>query len=184
MTMVTTPQNVTAEQLLATPGLGRCELVRGELIMMTPEGFEHGCIAAALCSRLSVFVRQEKLGLVTGAKTGFQIRRDPDTVRAPDVGFVRAERVPPTRTRGFFQGPPDLAVEVLSPDDRASEVLAKVNDWLAAGCLAVWVVDPAKRAVSVYRKEAQTITWGTADELSGGDLLPGFRLPVGEIFAE
>ncbi len=182
--MVTTPQSVTAEQLLATPGLGRCELVRGELIVMTPAGFEHGSILVNITLPLGGFVKQHRLGIVTGAETGFQIRRDPDTVRAPDVGFVRAERVPPTPTRGFFQGPPDLAVEVLSPDDRASEVLAKVNDWLAAGCLAVWVVDPAQRAVSVYHKEAQTITWGTADELSGGDLLPGFRLPIGEIFTE
>ncbi len=182
--MVTTYHNVTVEQLLATPGLGRCELVRGELIMMTPAGFEHGCIAADLCTRLSGFVRQEKLGLVTGAETGFQIGRNPDTVRAPDVGFVRAQRVPSTRTRGFFQGPPDLAVEVLSPDDRAGKVLAKVNDWLAAGCLAVWVVDPARQTVSVYHKEGQTVTWGTADELSGGDVLPGFRLPIAEVFAE
>lgn len=182
--MVTVYRNMTAEQLLATPGLGRCELVRGELVMMTPAGFEHGCIAADLCTRLCMFVRQKKLGHVTGAETGFQIAHDPDTVRAPDVGFVRAERVPATRMRGFFQGPPDLAVEVLSPDDRASQVLAKVNDWLGAGCLAVWGVDPAKQTVSGYHQEGQTVTWGTSDELSGGDLLPGFRLPVAEIFAE
>jgi Uma2 family endonuclease len=181
--MVITHQNLTAEQLLATPGLGRCELVRGELIMMTPAGFEQGCIAADLCTRLSSFVRQKKLGHVSGAETGFQIARDPDTVRAPDVGFVRAERVPSPPPRGYFQGPPDLAVEVLSPDDRASEVLAKVNDWLAAGCLAVWVVDPAKRTACVYPKDGQAVTRGTADEVSGGDILPGFRLPVGEVFA-
>lgn len=152
--------------------------------MMAPAGFEHGSIVVNITLPLAGFVKEHRLGRVTGAETGFQLSRDPDTVRAPDVGFVRAERVPSTPTRGFFQGPPDLAVEVLSPDDRASEVLAKVNDWLAAGCLAVWVVDPAKRAVSVYRKEGQAVTWGTADELSAGDLLPGFRLPIAEVFAE
>ena len=182
--MVTTYQNVTAEQLLATPGLGRCELVRGELIMMTPAGFEHGCIAAAFCARLSVLVRQKRLGHVSGAETGFQIARNPDTVRAPDVGFVRAQRVPSPPPRGFFQGPPDLAVEVLSPDDRASAVLAKVNDWLAAGYLAVWVVDPVKRTVSVYGKQGQMVTLSANDELSGGDVLPGFRLSIAEIFAD
>jgi len=175
---------MTADQLLATPGLGRCELVRGELILMTPAGFEHGCIAADLCARLAGFVRQERLGHVTGAKTGFQIARDPDTVRAPDVGFVRAERVPSPPPGGFFQGPPDLAVEVLSPDDRASEVLAKVNDWLTAGCLAVWVVDPAKRTVSVYGQQGQVATLSGHDELSGGDVLPGFRLSIAEIFTD
>jgi Uma2 family endonuclease len=181
--MVTTHQNLTAEQLLATPGLGRCELVRGELILMTPAGFEHGAIVVNITLPLGAFVKKHGLGTVTGAETGFQIARDPDTVRAPDVGFVRAERVPSPPPRGFFQGPPDLAVEVLSPDDRASEVLAEVNDWLAAGCLAVWVADPAKRTICVYPKDGQAVTLGTADEVSGGDILPGFRLPVGEIFA-
>jgi Uma2 family endonuclease len=182
--MATTYQNMTAEQLLATPGLGRCELVRGELILMTPAGFEHGSIVVNVTLPLGGFVRKHRLGIVTGAETGFHIACDPDTVRAPHVGFVRAERVPSTRLRGFFPGAPDLAVEVLSPDDRATQVLAKVNDWLAAGCLLVWVVDPAKRTVSVYHKQGETLTLGAEDELSGDDVLQGFRLSVGEIFAQ
>ena len=175
-------QIVSAEQLLETPGLGRCELVRGELIMMTPAGEEHGGIVANLTGHLWSFVRQRKLGKLYGAETGFQIGREPDTVRAPDVAFVRAERVPPAPLRGFFQAPPDLAVEVLSPSDRASEVLDKVHQWLDAGCLAVWVVDPEKRPVSVYGRPDRAITLAAGDELDGADVLPGFRLPVSEIF--
>jgi len=182
--MATTYQNVTAERLLATPGLGRCELVRGELILMTPAGFEHGSIVVNITLPLGGFAKKHGLGIVTGAETGFQIARDPDTVRAPDVGFVRAERVPSTRLRGYFPGPPDLAVEVLSPDDRAGEVLAKVNDWLTAGCLAVWVVDPLKQTVSVYGKQGQMVTLSANDELSGGEVLSGFRLSIAEIFAQ
>jgi Uma2 family endonuclease len=182
--MATIQQITTARQLLDTPDLGRCELVRGELIMRRPAGFEHGRIVADISAPLARFVEQRGLGVVTGSGTGFLISRDPDTVRAPDVGFVRAERVSPAPTKGFFQGPPDLAVEVLSPDDRASQVLAKVHDWLAAGCRAVWVVDPEARTVSVYRSRDPMVVRSVSDELTGDDVLPEFRLPVAEIFAQ
>ena len=173
----------TAKQLLETPDLGRCELVRGKLITMDPAGFEHGRIVARMCVRLGQPVKEKALGVVLGAGTGFHIGHDPDTVRAPDVAFIRADRVPPDLPSGFFPGPPDLAVEVLSPDDRASRVLAKVHDWLAAGCRAVWVVDPEAQTVSVYRSEGEKVVWDVSDELSAGDILPDFRLPVGEILA-
>jgi Uma2 family endonuclease len=120
---------------------------------------------------------------LTAAETGFQIARDPDTVRAPDVGFVLSEREPGEPVKGYFPGPPDLAVEVLSPDDRASEVLAKVRDWLAAGCRRVWVVDPRTRTVSVYRSPSEIVVLSESDTLTDEELLPGFHLPVGEIFA-
>jgi len=182
-TMATIQQITTAQQLLEASDLGRCELVRGELIMMSPSGFEHGRIIANVTAPLTSFVRQNDLGVVTGAESGFLIARDPDTVRAPDVGFVRAERVPATPTKGFFQGPPDLAVEVLSPDDRAGQVLAKVHDWLAAGCRAVWLVDPEARTVSVCRSGAEMVVLIISDELTGDDVVPEFRLAVAEIFA-
>ena len=180
--MSTTQQITTAEQLLQTPGLGRCELLYGELVMMSPAGFEHGSIVATITAPLVRFVKENALGEVTGAETGFYIARDPDTVRAPDVGFVCSERVPPTPTVGFFQGAPDLAVEVLSPSDRAGEVLAKVQDWLDAGCRAVWLIDPANHTVSVYDDRNRTTTLGTSDELTGGEVVPGFCVPVAEIF--
>jgi len=103
-------------------------------------------------------------------------------VRGPDVAFVRAARVGQGVPRGFFQGPPDLAVEVLSPDDRMGRILAKVRQWLDAGCDTVWVIDPDKRTVSVHRKGEEPRVLGESEVLSGGDLLPGFALSVAEVF--
>jgi Uma2 family endonuclease len=180
--MATTEHVTTAEQLLSARGLGRCELVRGELFMMSPAGAEHGRIVVRVTVPLGRFVQEHALGTVFGAETGFQIARDPDTVRAPDVAFVRTERIGDDLGPGFFQGPPDLAVEVLSPDDRAGEVLAKVQDWLDSGCRCVWVADPRARSVSVCRNRSQIVVLREPDALEGGDLLPGFSLPVAEIF--
>ncbi len=172
----------TAEGLLNAPDPGRCELVLGELVMMSPAGFEHGVVAGRVYGHLFIFVQQNQLGLVTAAETGFQIGHDPDTVRAPDVGFIRADRVPLVRTRGFFQGAPDLAVEVVSPGDRAGDLLAKVRDWLSAGCQSVWVVDPTSQTVSIYRGSHEPAMLTDADVLADDVVLPGFRLPVAQIF--
>lgn len=152
--------------------------------MMSPGGFEHGCVTMDIGAPLREFVNRKSLGKVTGAETGFCIARDPDTVRAPDVGFVRAERVPAEPVKGYFPGAPDLAVEVLSPDDRASEVLAKVQDWLGAGCRRVWVVDPRTRTVTVYRSRSEIAVLSESERLSDDELLPGFQLAVAEIFAK
>jgi Uma2 family endonuclease len=152
--------------------------------MMSPAGFEHGRIASRLCYCIEQFVRQQQLGVVTGAETGFHIARRPDTVRAPDVGFVRKERVPERTIEGFFQGPPDLAVEVLSPDDRPGAVAAKVEDWLASGCRIVWLVDPAKKTVTIHRRDVPPRVFSPSDDLDGQDVLSGFRLPIAEIFAK
>ena len=180
--MTTTEKIVTAEQLLSAPGLGRCELVRGELIMMSPAGARHGRIVVNITTPLDVFVRQHALGSVFGAETGFQISHDPDTVRAPDVAFVRTDRMGVEPDHGFFPGAPDLAVEVLSPEDRAGEVQAKVQDWLHSGCRGVWVVDPRTRSVTIYRSRSEIVVLIESDTLSDCDLLPAFSLPVAEIF--
>lgn len=172
----------TAKQLLECPDLGRCELVRGELIMMSPAGEEHGWLVANLSASLTVFVRQHGLGRVYAGDTGFHIARDPDTVRAPDVAFVRAERAGDKPAARFFPGAPDLAVEILSPSDRAGEVLAKVHDWLDAGCRAVWLVDPRTRTVTAYRSRTRITVLGVDDQLSGEDVVDGFSMQVAEIF--
>ena len=181
--MVTTEHITTAEQLFQAPDLGRCELVRGELIMMSPAGSEHGAIAAEMAAVLRDFVKPRRLGVVLGAETGFRIATDPDTVLAPDVAFILADRVGERLPRGFFPGAPDLAVEVLSPGDRASEVIAKVENWLAAGCRAAWVVDPKTQTVTVYHPDHKAVLLQPSDTLADGDLLPGFGIPVAEVFA-
>jgi Uma2 family endonuclease len=181
--MATVEHSMSAEQLLHAPGLGRCELLRGELVMMSPAGSEHGAIAAELAGRLRDFVKPRSLGAVFGAETGFQIAHDPDTVRAPDVAFVRVERIEGRLPRGFFPGAPDLAVEILSPSDRASEVAAEVRDWLDAGCLAVWVVDPETRTVTVHHANRDATIVHSADTLTEETVLPGFQTPVAGIFA-
>jgi Uma2 family endonuclease len=180
--MATTQHITTAEELLYASDLGRCELIRGELHMMSPAGAEHGRIVTRIATRLSLFVEARGLGAVMSGDPGFWIGRDPDTVRAPDVAFLATDRVSPAPAPGFVEGAPDLAVEVLSPGDRAGEVRAKVQVWLEAGCKAVWVVDPAKRTVTVYRPDGTAACLGPTDELTAENTLPGFSLRVEEIF--
>ncbi len=181
--MATNQASMTAEELLALGDIGRCELIRGELVRMSPSGFKHGIIALRIGELISAHVRRHGLGLATGAETGFRIARDPDTVRAPDAAFVAAHNLPnPLPGRGFFPGAPDLAVEVVSPEDRWTELTAKAQSWLQAGSRAVWILDPANRTVTVYASDG-THTLSEADVLTGGDILPGFAVPVRDIFA-
>jgi Uma2 family endonuclease len=171
----------TAEQLLRAGDIGRCELIRGELRMMIPAGDEHGRITVRVTCAVGNHVMSQQLGLLHGAATGFVLSRDPDTVRAPGLAFTRAERVAPP-ARGFVPAAPDLAVEVLSPDDRPGYVREKVAEWLEAGTLVVWVVDPRERTVTVHEPQRQPSVFGEADLVPGGDLLPGFELVVRELF--
>ena len=151
--------------------------------MMSPAGFDHGRFASNIVAALKNYVTQHKSGVVATAETGFQIAHDPDTVRAPDVAFVRAERIPSGGVKGFFQGAPDLAVEVVSPTDRASEVAGKMQEWLRAGCRMVWVVDPDNRTVTVHRSLTEIVVLTAADSLTAGELLPEFSMPVAKVFA-
>lgn len=180
--MVSKPALMTADELLALGDIGRSELIRGELVRMSPSGFEHATVAAEICALLRDYVRKEKLGLVTTAEGGFRIAQDPDTVRAPDVGFVTAVRLPSAPRRGFFEGAPDLAVEVISPDDRWSEVVAKANAWLTSGCRMVWVVDPPNRTVTVYEPELPVTVLREDEKLDGGTVVPGFAASVRDLF--
>jgi len=132
---------------------------------------------------LGQHVKSNNLGVCFGAETGFKIASDPDTVRAPDVAFVRREKIPESGiTKKFWPGAPDLAVEVPSPGDTYAEVEEKVEDWLAAGARAVWIVNPKRRSVSVYRSMTDVTRLSDADELEGVDVVPGFRCKVSEIF--
>jgi Uma2 family endonuclease len=172
----------TADELLRNPHIGRCELVRGVLHMMSPSNPRHGLIAGRLARLIGNHVESQHLGLFFGAETGFHLSQDPDTVRAPDVAFVGNGR-PPVPLRGFYPGAPDLAVEVLSPDDRPGYVREKVAEWLEAGARAVWVVDPDARTVTVHEPRRKPRQLAEADTLQGGSVLPGFELPVAAVFA-
>ncbi len=183
--METVRRQVTAEELLRMPDDGfRYELVRGELRRMTPAGSVHGRVAMNIGTALNNRVKAHDLGTVYAAETGFRLATDPDTVRAPDVAFVRRERVEAVgEVEGYWPGAPDLAVEVISPDDSHAEVEGKVFDWLEAGTKMVLVVNPHRRSVTLYRSQSDiTILTGT-DVLDGGDLVPGFKLSLREIFA-
>jgi Uma2 family endonuclease len=182
--MSTTTHKMTAEQLFQMPDDGfRHELIKGELKTMAPAGFDHGAIIMNLAVPLGHHVKGNNLGVVLGAETGFKIETGPDTVRAPDIAFVRRDRIPPTgRPVEFWPGAPDLAVEVLSPDDTVYEVEEKVADWLSAGTSAVWVINPKRHTVHIHRPQAQTQTLTENDTLDGQDVVPGFRLNVTEVF--
>lgn len=182
--MSTTTHTMTADELLLLPKEGmRYELVRGELKQMAPAGFEHGIIIARLTWRLGRHVEMHQLGVVCGAETGFKISSNPDTVRAPDIAFVSSERLTQIGiTKKFWAGAPDLAVEVLSPGDTVDEVGEKVENWLAAGAKVVWIISSKLRNVTVYRSLTDVVTLTERDELSGQDVVPGFRCQVAEIF--
>jgi Uma2 family endonuclease len=181
--MSTATRPITAEELWRLPGDRRRELVKGEVREMAPSGFDHGALVDNFQVPLSTHVRNNKLGIVVGAETGFRLARNPDTVRGVDVGFVRADRLPPTgRPTGYFDGAPDLAVEVLSPTDTVEEVEEKVDDYLAAGCPMVLVINPRRRTLTVHRPGQQPLVLREADTFDAGEVVSGFRCPVAAIF--
>lgn len=184
MKLSTAIQLITADQFLHWPKDGlRHELVKGEVRTMPPCGGEHGAVEMNLAASLAQHVRSNRLGVVFGGETGFLLARDPDTVRAPDIAFVRQERVPATGIpRTFWPGPPDLAVEVMSPGDTVFEVEEKVHEWLAAGTAMVWVVNPRRRTVTIYRSPTSATILTANDILDGQDVVPGFNCRVTEVF--
>ena len=182
--MVTTTKLVTAEELLAMPDDGfRYELVRGELRKMAPAGRVHGKRGNRVNYSLSTHVYENDLGETYLAETGFHLETDPDHVLAPDVAFVTREREEAIPDEdGYFRGPPDLAVEVISPSDRYTEVAWKVEEWLAAGVRMVVVVNPRNHTVQTHTPDG--VTKLTEDDtLDGGEVVPGWRMPVADIFA-
>ncbi len=173
---------LTAEELLqvSVPGK-RVELVRGVLVVREPTGLRHGRVVAALSRRLTDHVEATRQGEVYAGDTGFTLSRGPDTVRAPDIAFIRRERIPDPEPLGVPDLAPDLAVEVLSPTNRPGETLAKVADWLSAGTRLVWVIDPERHLVRVYRHDGTEALVSSTETLSGEDLLPGFTCPLDAI---
>jgi Uma2 family endonuclease len=180
--MAATAGFITAEELWAMPGGQHRELVRGELRTTGPSGFDHGAVAINLSGLVTSHVKQYKLGNVV-MKTGFILARNPDVVRGPDVAFVQAARIPASgRPAKFWEGAPDLTVEVVSPSDTIEEVEEKVDDYLAAGTRMVWIVNPRRRTITVHRPGSNPVVLRETDTLDGQDVLPGFQCGVREAF--
>lgn len=176
---------MTAEELWAMPEVPgkRFELADGELVEVPGSGGVHNLIAALLYELIRDGVRNQQRGWVFTDGVGFLLQRDPDVVRIPDVAFVARERMPGGQVpEGFVETAPDLAVEVVSPNDSANQVHEKVREYLEAGVRLVWVLWPRFRSVSVYSADGSYRELGADDELDGGEVLPGFRVKVEKLF--
>lgn len=176
---------VTAEELLLMPDDGvRRELVSGEVREMAPAGNVHGRIILNITTPLDRHVRENGLGIMFAAETGFEIAIDPDTVRAPDAAFVRRERVEEVgEVEGYWPGAPDLAVEVVSPNDSYAGVEEKVASWLEAGTRMVVVAEPRTRTVTGRSSRKEIEVLAGEDVLDAGGVVPGFSMPVSDVFA-
>jgi len=168
---------------MGSPDFG-FELVRGELVPVTPAGREHGALTAFFIAELTAFVRARNLGRVYN-ELGFKLFTNPDTVRAPDVSFVSWDREAAFKGRkGFVPGAPNLAVEIVSFDKTVEGVSAKGAEYLEAGTRLAWVVDPDTRQVMVHRRGQAVLTQSPTETLDGVDVLPGFTLLLTRLFAE
>ena len=174
---------VTAEELERLPDDdNRFELVRGRVIRMSPVGFTHARIVARLCHLLGEHVRRHQLGVV-GTELGVKLASNPDTVRGPDVTFIRRERIPAVPPRGFWTGPPDLIIEMLSPDDRFADVRAKVDEYLRSGVPLVVVIDPDRETALMARAgTAPGSVQGHDARLELADIVAGFSCALREVF--
>lgn len=179
----TMPKLLTAAEFAKLPDPpdgSKQELVKGRIVQMPPPRARHGELQLEIGARLREHVKPNRLGWVV-TESGVVLDTDPDTVRGPDVSFYSITRVP-QRQQGYFEIPPDLAVEVLSPDDRRPKVLAKIREHIDAGVTVVWLVDPDTTVVTVYTGNMRGVEHHAGDTLDGGDVLPGFTCPVADLF--
>lgn len=174
---------VTAQEALEQAREGRWELVRGEILEMPPPGWEHSIRSASLIEYLRTHVRVNRLGHILSNDPGFLVARNPDSVRAPDIAFIAQEKVPEPLPKGWITVVPDLVVEVISPNDRWNKVQEKIAEWLRFGVRLIWVVDPESRSISVYGPDQPLQVLTEQDTLGGEEIVPGFSVPVREIFA-
>ncbi len=180
--MANTARLMTADELLAMPEDDcRYELVKGGLITLPLEGGLHGSVASRLNRRLGAFAEAHDLGEAF-IRTGFILAKDPDTVRGPDVSFVSNARLSADTPDGYFTSAPDLAVEVVSPNDTYTEVAEKVAEYLAAGTRLVVVVDPINHAITKHTAQGDITRLGESDTLALDDIMPGFECAAADIF--
>jgi Uma2 family endonuclease len=185
MTVTTAEKTWTDAELMALSSQEhRYELVNNELVDMGLAGAEHGYIACILISVLGGYIRQNKLGMICDSSTAFALNNG--NRRSPDISFVRRERLqglkrPP---QGFFPGSPDLAVEILSPANTVAEIHDKIVEYFANDTRLVWLIHPDEKYILVYRSPQPEKLLGATDMLTGEDVVPGFTMPVADLFAE
>jgi Uma2 family endonuclease len=175
-------RQITGEELYQMGDIGSVELINGEIVEVAPTKFRHGHMEAQLGASLSYFVAEHKLGSVAVGEVGLYTRRNPDTVRGVDVIFISHQRLAQASPESYLDIAPELAVEIVSPSDRWSEVMDKLEEYFSIGVLMVWIVDPRKRQIHVYSSPTEVIRLQVGDTLDGGDILPGFTLPVADLF--
>lgn len=173
---------LTGDELFAMGDVGRSELVKGELILMSPTGHPHDYYEGNFFAALHTFVRPEKLGRVLVGEVGIYTARNPDTVRGADVVFISNERMAQVQSASYLDVAPELVVEILSPDDRWSEIQDKLAEYFNIGVQMVWVANPKQQQVHVYRSLTEMEIVNVDEVLTGGDLLSGFSVSVAELF--
>lgn len=164
--------------------IGPSELIEGRLVLMSPTGHPHGLIESRLDRTLGVFVESHQLGEIYVGEVGIYIRRRPDTIRAADLAFVSKGRLTELSDEGYLNVAPELVVEIMSPDDRWSEVKKKLRDYFSIGVRVVWVIDPASQTVSAYRSLTEVSEHTVEQTLAAEEILPGFTLPIKRLFEE
>lgn len=180
--MATATDLITVEQFEQMSSDLRTELIDGEIVEMSPNGTTHGIIERKIGQALGVFSDESKSGMVMTGDNGYILETNPDVVRCPDVSFVRNARIPKPLPTGFFPGPPDIAVEVLSPSDKASDIAEKIEQWLRAGTIAVWIADPKSKITTIHTLEENKVVGRQVDSFTNEDLLPGFDLSAEKLF--
>ena len=175
----------TDEAFMALPDTGdRYEIVNGELVNTGNSGMAHGDFCAFLAGNLAIYVRAKKLGSVCDSSTAFKVKLG--NKRSPDICFVAKERLKGLKKlpKGFFDGAPDLAIEVISPSNTFEEIHGKLVEYFESGCRLAWVINPDEESVLVYRKPQPEKLLKMTDSLDGEEIVPGFSLAIAELFTE
>lgn len=169
----------------AATRLGPCELVRGEVVTLSPGGFEHSQVLINVGALLKAWSHQTGLGRVVGGEAGIVVQKEPATVRGADVAYFSYERLPArTKPQGFSLVPPDLAVEILGKSQAWHQIVEKVGEYLRMGVDRVWVIDPRTRRVHIFQPEAEPAIMDCGQTLKDDTILPGFACKVDELFAD
>jgi Uma2 family endonuclease len=175
---------ITGEELAKMGNLGRCELVAGRIVPMSPTGDAHGGFEGNFYYALRTFVDAHKLGKVRVGEVGIYVGRNPDTVRGTDALFISNQRYAQKKSKSYLDVAPELVVEIMSPGDTWSEVTQKLRDYFAIGVQLIWVADPAASIVYAYRSMTAVREFTEQDELPGDEILPGFSVPVAQLFED